>query len=41
MKLLRERYKVTFVICTATQPAFEEQDDFRPSPAFSKALFAK
>ncbi len=36
MKLLCEHYKVTFVICTATQPAFEKQDDFPAFPGFPK-----
>ncbi|GAB6277151.1 MAG: CRISPR-associated helicase Cas3' [Rectinema sp.] len=36
MKLLCEHYKVTFVICTATQPAFEKQDDFPQFPGLQK-----
>ncbi|MEN6297674.1 MAG: CRISPR-associated endonuclease Cas3'' [Rectinema sp.] len=36
MKLLCEHYKVTFVICTATQPAFEKQDDLPKFPGFPK-----
>jgi CRISPR-associated endonuclease/helicase Cas3 len=36
MKLLYEHYKVTFVICTATQPAFEKQDDSPLFPGFLK-----
>lgn len=32
MKLLVDHYKVTFVICTATKPAFEERDDFKGLP---------
>jgi CRISPR-associated endonuclease/helicase Cas3 len=36
MQLLVERYKVTFVICTATQPAFERRDDFPEFPGLQK-----
>ncbi len=32
MKLLVDHYKVTFVICTATKPAFEERGDFKGLP---------
>ena len=36
MKLLCEYYKVSFVMCTATQPAFEKQDGFPFFPGFPK-----
>jgi CRISPR-associated endonuclease/helicase Cas3 len=36
MLLLVEYYRVTFVICTATQPVFEKPDNFPKFPGFAK-----
>lgn len=36
MKLLCKHYKVTLVLCTATQPAFETQDDYPQFPGLPK-----
>lgn len=36
MKLLCEHYRVTFVLCTATQPAFESQEDYPQFPGLPR-----
>lgn len=36
MELLCKHYKVSIVICTATQPAFEKREDFPSFPGFPK-----
>ncbi|GHV72798.1 CRISPR-associated helicase Cas3 [Spirochaetia bacterium] len=36
MRLLTEHYRVSFVICTATQPVFEEQKNFPKFPGLPK-----
>jgi CRISPR-associated endonuclease/helicase Cas3 len=36
MRLLSEHYRVTFVLCTATQPAFEVQNDYPQFPGLPK-----
>jgi CRISPR-associated endonuclease/helicase Cas3 len=36
MRLLVEHYRVSFVICTATQPVFEEQEKFDDFPGLPK-----
>ncbi|MDP2815537.1 MAG: CRISPR-associated helicase/endonuclease Cas3, partial [Rectinemataceae bacterium] len=38
MKLLCDHYRVTFVICTATQPAFGRQPDFPSFPGFPERM---